>query len=137
VRREKSCGAVVYRKVNGHIEYLLVKSTGPDSFWGFPKGHIEDGETEEETCIREVLEETGIQITLKENFRVTDEYCIDEEIDKEVVYFLGEAENGQVKIQEEEIECYKWGTFNEAVKLLTFDSVRNVLSKGNEFLTSI
>lgn len=134
MRYEKSCGAVVFRKINNIIEYLILKSIGPDSYWGFPKGHVERGETEEETCIREVLEETNIRIIPEINFRITNKYKIGQEVEKEVILFLGNAQSQQVKIQEEEIEEYKWLGFNEAIELLTFKSNRKILIESNKFL---
>ena len=70
---EKSCGAVVFRRYHGNTELLLIKHTA-GGHWSFPKGHVEKGETEEETAVREVYEETHIQIDLcpgfREHFRV-------------------------------------------------------------------
>lgn len=70
---EKSCGAVIYRKSNDNVEFLGVKSKG-NGDWGFPKGHVEAGETEKETAKREILEETGLNISLIEGFRTKVEY---------------------------------------------------------------
>lgn len=135
MRYEKSCGAVVFRKIDNIIEYLILKSIEPDSYWGFPKGHVERGETEKETCIREVLEETNIRTIPEINFRIANKYKIGQDVEKEVILFLGNAQSQQVKIQEEEIEEYKWLEFNEAIELLTFESNKNILVKANEILT--
>ncbi|MEW8993572.1 bis(5'-nucleosyl)-tetraphosphatase [Clostridium sp.] len=131
---EKSCGAVVYKTSNKGIQYLLLKSIGIDGYWGFPKGHMEYSETEEETALREVFEECGLKVNLIDGFRVTDKYIIDNLIEKEVVLFLGEADNSLTKIQVEEIENYRWSDYEEAKSLLTFDSGRRILSEANRFL---
>lgn len=60
---EKSCGAVVYRHYGDTVEYLTVKSKA-FGHWGFPKGHVEEGESEQESAKREVLEETGLNIAI-------------------------------------------------------------------------
>ena len=60
---ESSCGAVVYRDIKGEVRYLLIKNRR-SAHWGFPKGHIEPGETKQQTAVREVLEETGIHVKL-------------------------------------------------------------------------
>ena len=67
---EKSCGAIVFRKYHGNTELLLIKHAN-GGHWSFPKGHVEPGETEEETAAREVKEEVAIdvareQLTLKD-----------------------------------------------------------------------
>lgn len=131
---EKSCGAVVYTTSNKGIQYLLLKSIGLDSYWGFPKGHMEYSETEEETALREVFEECGLKVNLIDGFRATDKYNIDNFIEKEVVLFLGEADNSLIKIQVEEIEDYRWCNYEEAKSLLTYESGRRILSETNKFL---
>ncbi len=131
---EKSCGAVVYTTSNKEIQYLLLKSIGLDSYWGFPKGHMEYSETEEETALREVSEECGLKVNLIDGFRATDKYNIDNFIEKEVVLFLGEADNSLIKIQVEEIEDYRWCNYEEAKSLLTYESGRRILSEANKFL---
>lgn len=131
---EKSCGAVVYKTSNKGIKYLLLKSIGLDSYWGFPKGHMEYSETEEETALREVFEECGLKVNLIDGFRATDKYNIDNFIEKEVVLFLGEADNSLIKIQVEEIEDYRWCNYEEAKSLLTYESGRRILSETNQFL---
>ena len=49
---EKSCGAVIYRKIDENLEFLSISHRN-DGHWGFPKGHVEKNESEEETAIRE------------------------------------------------------------------------------------
>ena len=66
-RVEVSCGAVVYTRRNGQLLFLLIQSL--KGIWGFPKGHMEAGETETQTALREVLEETGVQVRLMPEFR--------------------------------------------------------------------
>ncbi len=65
---EKSCGGIIFYKTRQNVKILLVKNNN-GRYWSFPKGHIEDGETEQETAIREIKEETGLDVTLVNNFR--------------------------------------------------------------------
>lgn len=136
MNKEKSCGAVVYRKLDTGIEYLVIKSKAHGD-WGFPKGHMEKGESEQETAKREVLEETGLSVTLIDEFRTTVEYTMPNGIPKEVVYYIGKASaEHAVKIQQEEIREYKWLKFNEILRLITFENTREVLRRVNNFLNS-
>ena len=74
MKYEKSCGAVVFTRVDGEIRYLLIKSlTGT---YGFPKGHVEAGETEIQTARREIFEEVGLSVELLSGFRREDKYRI-------------------------------------------------------------
>ncbi|HHW70331.1 MAG TPA: NUDIX domain-containing protein [Clostridiales bacterium] len=134
MRYEKSCGAIIYRDINDEIEYLLLRSARKDKFWGFAKGHMENKETEEETCIREVFEEAGIKIKIKDGFRIGDRYKAAEDIDKEVILFLGNANEQSVSIQKEEIMEYRWCNYDDAMQLLTFESSKRMLAKAHEFL---
>ena len=70
---EKSCGGIIFYKTRQNVRILLVKNSN-GRYWSFPKGHIEDGETEQETAIREIKEETGLDVTLVNNFREISEY---------------------------------------------------------------
>jgi bis(5'-nucleosidyl)-tetraphosphatase len=131
---EKSCGAVVYKVQEGKIKYLAVKSKR-DGHWGFAKGHVEKDETEIDTAKREVLEETNIKVNLLEGFRVTKEYYPNENLHKEVVFFIGKSDIYDVKIQEEEVEDYKFSSYSEIYETLTYESDKDVLKKSNEYLT--
>ena len=64
---EKSCGAAVFTKDNGIVNYVIVESN--DGVFGFPKGHTEAGESEHETALREIFEETGLKLKIIDGFR--------------------------------------------------------------------
>ena len=98
---ESSCGAIVYRVINGETRFLLIKNKRSAN-WGFPKGHIERGETEKDTAYREVLEEAGIRIKFLPDFRYKSEYSIHNRIEKKVVIFLATTDDTTTKIQQEE-----------------------------------
>lgn len=132
---EKSCGAVVYRETDIGVEFLAVKSKASGD-WGFPKGHVEEGESEEETAKREVLEETGLSIILHDDFRTTVGYTMPNGITKEVVYFIGKALEHTVRIQIEEIQEYRWLNFNDMFQLITFENTREVLMRASGSLNA-
>lgn len=130
---ERSCGAVVYRIINGELRYLLIKNKR-STHWGFPKGHQEKGESPEQTAYREVLEETGIHIDILPMFASQSEYTIQGKVEKSVTIFLAGTKDTQTIIQKEEIEDYIWLNFDRAMDTLRFINDRNILQKAHEFL---
>ncbi len=130
---EKSCGAVVFRVINGERKFLLIKNKR-SNHWGFPKGHIEEGETEEETAKREVLEESGIHIRIFPGFKDKSEYTIRGRIEKSVSIFLATTDDENTVIQPEEIEDYVWLDYEEALKTLNHINDRNILQYAKKYI---
>ena len=95
--------------------------------WSFPKGHVEAGETERQTALREVKEETGLSIRLMDNFRECVEYFPQAGVKKQVVYFLGEALGDELVRQEEEISELRWAPLLEAGDLVTFANDKRLI----------
>ncbi len=126
---EKSCGGIIFYKTRQNVKILLVKNNN-GRYWSFPKGHIEDGETEQETAIREIKEETGLDVTLVNSFREISEYCPFGKIRKRVVFFLARAFTDNVKIQEEEIDSYIWVDLQQARKLCSYDNDLRIIDKA-------
>lgn len=83
---EHSAGSIIYRKNNGQIEFLIVESVLHHT-WGFPKGHLEKGETEENAAKREVAEEVGLHPEFDFNFKRSIEYVTEENTIKKVDFF--------------------------------------------------
>ncbi|MBQ7817927.1 MAG: NUDIX domain-containing protein [Oscillospiraceae bacterium] len=108
---EKSCGVLPYRIVNGEREFLLVFETY-SKCWSLPKGHIEAGETDVQTALRELAEETGLTAKLDTSRCASIEYPISDFARKEVIFYLGEVE-GEPKVREGEIDRYKWVSVEE------------------------
>ena len=136
MKYEKSCGVVTYILINNEIYYLLVRQT--NGFLSFPKGHVEGNETEEETALRECLEETALKVTLKKGFREVINYQIPEiDVNKDVVLFVGEIDNPDYHRQEKEIADIQVYKYQEAYNLLEFDNWKQVLKKANDFLTKL
>lgn len=131
---EKTCGAVLYTYVNRERHYLLLKTDS--GHIGFPKGHIERGETEEQTALREVWEETGFQVTLDKSFRRQYEFVTLENTKKKCVYFLAEYEYAPAKIQEEEILQSWLVPYQEAVRLLNFVQDKEILAEAERRLAT-
>ncbi|MDL2225526.1 NUDIX domain-containing protein [Eubacteriales bacterium OttesenSCG-928-M02] len=128
MKREKSCGAVI---VKGEKVLLIRHIAG---HWGFPKGHMEPGETERETALREIGEETGLTVTLAEGFRYVVNYSPAKDVEKEVVYFFATPTGGAEKMQESELQEMAWFSFSEAEEILTFLNDKNILAAALAFL---
>ena len=124
---------MVYRDIKGEIRYLLIKNRR-SAHWGFPKGHIEMGETPHQTAIREVLEETGIHVKLIDGFESVSKYKIQNRIEKRVTIFVGTTHDTNTSIQQEEIEDYIWLTYDRALSILKFENDKNIITSAHQFL---
>lgn len=137
MKYERSCGAVVFTRIDGEIKYVLVKQL--EGFYSFPKGHMEEGETEKETALREIFEEIGIRPNIIEGFITKDEHTIPNKpnVIKQVVYFLAEYSNQKITIQEEELLGYELVTYEEAIKMFKYESSKRILKEANDFLDNL
>lgn len=132
---EKSCGAVIlYEDKNtGDVKILLVKNHN-GRFYSFPKGHVELHENEKETAIREIKEETNLDVRILDNFREISDYCPFGKIRKRVVFFLAVAKNDNIKIQESEIDSFVWVSLSKAETVCTYDNDKRVIEKVRKYL---
>ena len=121
MKYEKSCGAVVF---DGNKVLIIQQVKG---HWGFPKGHVEDGETEVQTAVREIKEETNLDVEIDVSKRFVEHYSPEEGIEKDVVFFVAKKVGGEVKVQEEEVKDTEWLTPREAMERLTYESSKNIL----------
>ena len=129
LKKEKSCGCIILK----NKKVLLVYEKNRN-FWGFPKGHMENGETEIETALREVKEEVGLDVEIDKERRYTLNYIIRDEIDKTTVLYIAKAKNEEIVMQENEIENIRWCSFEEALNILTFDNWKEMFKKVIEDL---
>ena len=85
---EHSCGAVIFTREGGGIRYVIIESI--EGIFGFPKGHMEDGETERETALREIREVVGLVPRLIDGFEAVERYPLPRKKDtmKQVTFFL-------------------------------------------------
>lgn len=131
---EKSCGAVIFRKVQDHYQFVVVQQKHGLHF-GFPKGHVEVNESESMTAIREVKEETGLDIEILSEFKEKTSYFPKQGVSKEVVYFLARAITFELTHQESEISNAQWVDAANVLSRLTYTSDQEVfirlLQKAN------
>ncbi|XHH08053.1 MAG: bis(5'-nucleosyl)-tetraphosphatase [Candidatus Bathyarchaeia archaeon] len=132
---EKSCGAVVYLKKGAENLYLLLHYEA--GHWDFVKGNVEVNESEKETVVRELREETGIvDAHFIEGFREKIEYYYrrkGDTVHKEVIFFLMETSTETITISFEHVGSI-WLNYNQAMEKLTFKNARELLKKANGFL---
>ena len=132
----KSCGAIIYIKENDRILYLIVKHKEKDGgHWHFVKGHVDQGETQEQTATREIKEEVGLDVTFDESFKETTSYI--DHIHKQhktVIFFLAKANTKDVTLQEDELDDFAWMQFYDALEQLTHADSKDLLAKAKMFL---
>lgn len=132
MKYEKSCGSVIYKLENKSIYILLIKHN--KGHWSFPKGHMETGETEYQTAIREVKEETNLDIKIYDGFRYVTTYSPKENVIKDVVYFLSTPINSEIKPQLEEVQKIEWVSENEAKNIVTYEEDIKILYEALNFI---
>lgn len=121
--QEKACGCIIIK----NQKILLIKQKS--GAWGFPKGHVEHDETEVETAIREVKEETNIDVEVYETKRYSMVYKTDRNKNKEVVFFLAKPISNFLRPQESEILETGWMSYSDALATLTYDNSKELLEK--------
>ena len=128
-----SCGAVIYRKSQGRVLYLLLKHSN-GNHWSLAKGHTEPGETEVQTALREIEEETALSVKLRPGFREAIGYSPSTGIQKTVVFFLAKARGKKLKLQKSEILNAVWLELEDALKLISHKDTAEVLRRAERHL---
>ena len=120
---------------NTEVNYLLLHYEA--GHWDFVKGNVEPNESEKDTVIRELQEETGIGgAQFIEGFKEKIEYFYRRQgatIHKEVIFFLIETHTEKVELSYEHVG-YTWLDYQNAMKRLTFKNAKDVLQKAHELL---
>ena len=133
MKYEKSCGAVVYTNINGKRLYLIEQMLG--GHWGVPKGHIEENEKEEETALREIKEEVGLDVIIDTGFRAVETYSPKDGVIKDVVYFVAYSKSMDTAMQVEEVKDIKWVEMNEAIGLIEFQDMQEIIMMADTYLS--
>jgi len=139
--KDQSFGVIpIFKNPEGDFLFCLVQHQG--KHWGFPKGHPNLGEREEETIKRELEEETGItDIEIISDTFFNQQYIFEKDgiaYDKSVKYFLGfvsSIDTSTLDDFKDEISEMKWLSFKEARELITFDNAKIILDKVSDYLT--
>ena len=131
MKYEKSCGIVVF---NNNKVLLVHHNLG---HWGFPKGHVELGETDEETAQREVFEETGISASIIEGFKEKITYRPKEGIEKDVYFFVGVPTDNNLVPQLSEVSEAKFIDVDDSYNTITHIDEKNILEKAIIFYKNL
>ena len=125
---------LIYKKTAQNVnEYLMTKEFRlpiNNFVLSFPAGLVEKNEDILIPAIREIKEETGLDVVIEKGFREISEYCPFGKIRKRVVFFLAQAFTDNVKIQEEEIDSYIWVDLQQARKMCSYDNDLRIIEKA-------
>jgi 8-oxo-dGTP pyrophosphatase MutT (NUDIX family) len=137
VRNAVSAGGVVYRRRGRRIEIVLVARPA-QNLWALPKGTPEPGESIEETAIREVAEETGLEVRIAAEIgKIQYWYAVPQEhvrIHKAVHHYLMEATGGDVSLHDHEYDVVDWVDINEAVARMSYPNERAIVEQAGALI---
>lgn len=139
-RRQVVAGFVIFRRTYEGAKFLLLYRRG--SYWNFPKGHFEVGETSLETALREVEEETGLrksELRIIPGFRTYEKFYFqrgEEKIHDTVILYLAETHKAEVRISPREHSGFGWFVYDDAVKTVgkKYLGIKRILKQAHDFL---
>ena len=137
-RFERSAGGVVIRRVDGDVEVALAsrRIRSGELKWGLPKGQVEDGEEPPDTALREVREETGLEARIVSDLGDISYWFVWDgaRVRKEVLFYLMERTGGDFADDDAEMEEVRWFPLEEAAKVASFASEKEVIHRAAEAL---
>lgn len=135
--QKRACGFVIFRRLQGMIEYLLMQTSYGEHHWTPPKGHVDPGESDMQTALRETEEEAGLVATdlkIYENVKEELVYQVKGQ-PKIVIYWLAEQVKHDKPVRlSNEHQAYKWLPLDEACSLAKYSEMQNALKKFHEYI---
>lgn len=132
MKKEKSCGAIVFY-LEGEKEQILLIKHANSGHWSFPKGHVEAGETEVQTAVREIKEETGVNALIDTRFREVVTYSPKKDVLKDVVYFFATTKDYATSNQEEEVSDIRWMDMDNVLGNVSYKNDKELVKKAINF----
>ncbi|XP_052717054.1 bis(5'-nucleosyl)-tetraphosphatase [asymmetrical]-like [Crassostrea angulata] len=139
-KQKVAAGFLVFRRLGKEIQYLLLQTSYGENHWSPPKGHVDPGETELQTALRETEEEAGLKesdFTMYTEFQRTLNYEVQGK-PKRVVYWLSELKNPStpVTLSDEHID-FKWLNLPQALNYVEkYKDFQQVLNDADTFIKS-
>jgi 8-oxo-dGTP pyrophosphatase MutT (NUDIX family) len=134
MKKEYSYGAVVYQFKDGIPLYLIEHmAMGHTSL---PKGHIEEGETPLQCTLREIKEETNLDVDVDMSFSHLISYSPKPNVIKDVTFYLATPKTFNLKLQLEEVSSMEWMPFDEALEALTHETDKGTLTAAHQAVLS-
>jgi 8-oxo-dGTP pyrophosphatase MutT (NUDIX family) len=133
-----SAGGVVYRDGDDGVEVVICGRIG-DGVWGLPKGTPHDGETLEETAVREVTEETGLEVRITDKVGVVEYWFARTGVryHKWVHHYLFQATGGDTESHDLEYDRVEWRPIEDALRTLTFKNESDMVEKAREMIETV
>ncbi|XP_066591492.1 bis(5'-nucleosyl)-tetraphosphatase [asymmetrical] [Prorops nasuta] len=133
---KRACGFVIFRRTRDVIEYLLMQTSYGEHHWTPPKGHVDKGESDMETALRETEEEAGLT---KSDLKIYDD--IKQELiynvknkRKTVIYWLAELVTDKNVKMSDEHQAFKWLPLEEACTISKYGEMQNALREFHKFI---
>ncbi len=128
---EQSYGAVVFKGDKVLIEKMVLGHTS------IPKGHVEANETPTMTCLREIKEETNIDVDVDTNYEYKTAYSPSKDVYKHVSFFVAFYKSGEIKVQKEEVIQAMFVDVNKAIEMVTYPSDKQAILGAYKYLVKL
>ena len=115
-------GGIVARHLDGRLCFMMVTANSPEKEWVFPKGHIEAGESPEQTALREIREEAGVEAILLKRIGTTEFEHGGKQI--VTVFFILKYEKTSKSMEKRDVI---WCDYRETLQRLSFEDQRELL----------
>ncbi|XP_051900994.1 bis(5'-nucleosyl)-tetraphosphatase [asymmetrical] [Pristis pectinata] len=140
----RACGLIIFRRLNvgeasksEAIEFLLLQASYGQHHWTPPKGHVDLGEDDLQTALRETEEEAGLKskdFNVLEGYRKELKYNV-KNVPKTVIYWLAELKDNNLEIKlSNEHQKFLWLNVAEACKLAYHQGLQEALREAHQFI---
>ncbi|XP_012227402.1 bis(5'-nucleosyl)-tetraphosphatase [asymmetrical] [Linepithema humile] len=134
----RACGLVIFRRVQGTIQYLLMQTSYGQHHWTPPKGHVDPGESDMETALRETQEEAGFvssDLKIFEDAKHEMTYQV-KGVPKIVIYWLAELLNPDKSVKlSNEHQAYEWLSLRDACNLAKYAEMQKALNEFDKYIS--